>query len=361
MNTELKNEAIKNAYIELAEILKERGKSGEEVAEIINKYSGEVKGFDKDFKLGKVESQRIIDAIARTYGDTEREEWWYNLYGIPLNDRMKKFQLFMSYGEWFFNKEEKKIEGVFEDIRKSVNDIKYFQISETLGNVLLNTKSEKTDKYTFENFFIDGKFKIKKEEYVGVLVFNMEVFDESEEKIEKAFEILKIPKTDKIFKSCLIMKKVYRKDGLAYGFEFFDMGGEKNKEIQNMIYSFCNFLNEREVEIKELPFNPKNNERRKSKGRCMLPRENVVRIYGNLKKYIDKTEAEYNRRFGVAHWVRGHFFHFWDKTKWNKIYKLAEEDLKSRNLVLTQGVLRKWKKPFIRGQGKVKQSVYVVK
>ena len=297
------------------------------------------------FDVDKKEVQyKLREKVRSSFGDSSNLEWWFNYYKIPLNDRMKVFQLFIKYSSLYF-KEEPEAKITFEDLESNTSKIHYFNIEQTLAEVLNKTDSKKT-KIPFDNFFISTNVLIKDRRYLGILVFNAQD-DKTKELIRKqiiGFYITKKKSTDSI--------------GLAYGFDELD---GKTKEVTNFIYSFANFLNEREVILKEKPFNEKNNLRRKQKGRTQLPRENIIKITGELYKYIELLKDKNSKNYYCSFWIRGHFFHFRNKDVWTGIYKMSEEELKNKNYVKKDGLIRVWKKPHIAGSGKLKKSVYILK
>ena len=297
------------------------------------------------FNVDKKEVQyKIREKVKSAFGDSSNLEWWFNYYKIPLNDRRKVFQLFIKYSSLYF-KEEPEAKITFEDLEKNISNIQYFNIEQTLAEVLNKTDSKKTE-IPFDNFFIDTNVLIKGRRYLGILVFNAQD-DKTKELLRKqiiGFYITKKKNTDTI--------------GLAYGFDELD---GQTKEVTNFIYSFANFLNEREVILKEKPFNEKNNLRRKQKGRTQLPRENIIRITGELYKYIESLKEKNYENCSCSFWIRGHFFHFRNKDVWTGIYKMSEEELREKNYIRKDGLIRFWKKPSIAGRGELKKSIYILK
>jgi hypothetical protein len=95
-----------------------------------------------------------------------------------------------------------------------------------------------------------------------------------------------------------------------------------------------------------------------------LPEYKNVVIRGKLRIYVDKTKQAWqggtHTPFSYRFWVRGFYRHFFDKKKYATLYALEDEDRKKAGLTFSEKhkeVLRKWIKPFVKGQGiLIKQS-----
>jgi hypothetical protein len=336
---------------ELISVLQEDfGYSYNEIKNKIKNKFSDVSNIDFDdvcnlFNLDKDKTRETIQKrIKDSLGDSSKIEWWLNYFKIPLNDRMQEFQLFVKYLRIFF-KDEKVADSFIQSVENNVNNINYFYIEKTLSEILNHTDSEKTN-LPFESFFIATNVTIKGEKYIGFLVADF-IDDKTEEEWGKQIVCFKE------------VKGGGTECSIAFVYEFVKL--EDKNEITNFIYSFANFLNEREIRIVKKEFSEKNNIRRIKNKRMPLPRENIIEINGNLKIYYENLKIENTNNCYLSSWVRGHFFHFRNKSFWKGIYEMPEEELIKNNYVWKGDLIRYWKKPFIRGNGELKKSVYLIK
>ena len=96
-----------------------------------------------------------------------------------------------------------------------------------------------------------------------------------------------------------------------------------------------------------------NNEKRIKRGQ--FPRQDNIFI--DIKRefletlYLNKEKESKN--FSHSFWVRGHFHHFRNKERFNKIYSLPKEELEKRNLFYNGDYISRWIAPQLRGRGKL--------
>ena len=157
-----------------------------------------------------------------------------------------------------------------------------------------------------------------------------------------------------------------KKDGeIIYGgselFEEIKIEEIRNRII-NLFVNIMDFFNHPEIVIKTSKWY--NNENRIKKGKLPIPDLVNIKIKGKLYKYIygSLPTQKNNRSTTHSFWVRGHYIHFWNKNKWNRIYKLDKDDLVKKGYQIDEdGVLSKWKLPFIKGYGILKNKPYILK
>ncbi len=302
----------------------------------------------KELKEDKIEFKEIYDRHLgegaydkwlEELGDFETFEGWYNLFGISTNDRMKNFQLFkLEFNDFF--KEEKKIGNFVKDINTLLDNTHHFELDNSVVSILQATKSDKT-KLPYSTFFISGIINIKNKTYCGIYIYPLIIEETNKKEIE-----------------CLGLYQQNIKNEQTLKFDFIDL--DKKSDLINFVYSFCNFLNEPDIRIISREINQKNNKRRKDRGLPQLPKENIIKIDGELKKYIDDFGCGVNFSYNHRFYVRGHFMHFLDKKKYKKLYALNKMELKEKKYTKIDGVVRKWKKPFIKGEGLLLKNSYVV-
>lgn len=328
----------------------EYGFSYDEIKNRIKKYSEDTSSLDlKDIcNLFNVDYEKMQDNLRERIkirlGDNSKIEWWLNYLGIPINDRMQIFQLFVRYMKVYFE-DDKNAESMIKDIGNNVENIHYFNVEPTLSEILNHTDSDKTE-LPFDSFFISTDIIIDKRKYLGFLIMGA-IDEETGENLGK--QIICFEQIEGRGEEAKI--------AFSYNFTNFN---EENKVV-NFIYSFANFLNEREVKVIQKEFNFKNNERRKNNGRTPLPVENIIKIDGSLKLYYENLSIKNENNCYYSVWIRGHFFHFRNKSFWKGIYSMSEKELIKNNYVKKGDLIRFWKKPFINGRGDLRKSFYFIR
>lgn len=324
--------------------------------------------------------QQSIDSLnhATSFATSEQiksDEVFYSGMRIQPIDRLKNYQLTLKY--W-----KARMENLTEDdfiqhehnvllkaywknsFGQSMLDAKPFIIEDEVIPLLLHTQAEE-EELPFKSFFIDAKVKIKNRTYFGFHVGSYytdktnyrAILCVYSKYVKHKGEMVKI-----LIPDFIILGKDTEEDLTGK-----DIGDYFHRKIRNFINSFCLFINEPDVTIIEKEVTPKNNKRRIEKGNMPLPSHKVVRIHGNLKLYVNKIVQESEQQETGSHssisyrfWVRGFYRHYWNKDKYKHLYQLDDRTLKSMGYTYSQkykGILRKWIKPFIKGQGLlIKQS-----
>lgn len=314
-------------------------------------------------KGGKKEDWNTAKKIVDEYlGDKTSDDVQFRFFDIPDEDKFRYYQLLIKYAHFRVNVIEKEDENKVvwkEFIEPCMSRAKLFQIDEELIPALFNTKSQPTN-FPFDFMALDCKIPIKDRTYYGLLVGSLITEERS---------------GDVPFKTIVSCYTNLDEGERRIEFEFisFDKRGDAlfieqtkhnsyQKELLNFFYSFCNFLNEPEVKFVTVQTTEKNNQRRREKGRLTFPKEtNFIRIYGNLRTYIDQYNAQGKKGFSHKFHVRGHFVHFRNQDKYKRIYSLDTDQIKELGYNMTDGILKKWKKPYIKGQGILINKEYKVK
>lgn len=113
--------------------------------------------------------------------------------------------------------------------------------------------------------------------------------------------------------------------------------------IKRFIVNFVLFLKDREVVYVESHRDVKNQERRVKSGKMALPSSRIVKLTGELKRYVDSLqENDFRGKLGYQFWVRGHW----------RTYRSAKYT-NVRDKV-------QWIEPFKKGKGIEVKRVYRV-
>lgn len=332
-------------------------------------------------KVNKTEDELFEEAINKEHErvgniDTVNLGGLYELFNIPENDRFKNFQLtkqILTNGyEAVLEDMEQGNDKQKQHAKREYPTYKYF-----INPVLKELKLFELDKEVIPMLTLQD-FDEQKSPFNAIGVdCNVWINKGKEKNLYMGFLIGSYFTEDNIHYRCVIT--IYaRKDEKGQLHPEKDLfilekdlckkltgktyEGQYGK-IRKFIYAFLNYINSPEVTIKDLPYNPKNNKRREEKGRVPIPPSSRIYIHGSqLRKYVDKIN-EGVRTFGYSHrfWVRGHYEHFWNEKRYNKVYSLSDEELKNKGYDKTpKGVIRKWRNAFLKGQGLVMQKDYKV-
>lgn len=140
-----------------------------------------------------------------------------------------------------------------------------------------------------------------------------------------------------------------------------DKSDTDSNRIKKFVWGVIDFINHPEVETKVVKWF--NNQKRISRGQLPIPDRLNISIKGKLYRYIyeDMPKQEHSSPKN-SFWVRGHYIHFWNQKRFNKLYNLEEEKLEKKGYYKDkQGVVSKWVLPYIKGRGKVKKKDYKLK
>ncbi len=135
--------------------------------------------------------------------------------------------------------------------------------------------------------------------------------------------------------------------------------GEREK-MRIFLFNFLSFLNHPDVEyrVREWPLN----KAREKRGKLKIPDLAKISITGKLYKYIyEDLPKQEKEAAGHSFWVRGHYMHFWDRTRWRRLYKLPTKEINRKGYQRSRGVISKWILPYIKGKGILLNKTYKVK
>ena len=276
-------------------------------------------------------------------------------FGIKDNDRLRNYQFVKKYWDIrmsfsdkqdkdMINKEQINLLKIYwkKSFKQSLEEAKLFVIDEDVIPMLLYTEC-KEGHLPFPSIFIDAQVQIQNRTYFGFHVGSYytekieykAIITAYSKYIKQKGEMVKI-----VIPDFILLTKSTEED-----LPFRTHDSYHNK-IRNFIFSFCAFINEPDVSIILNPLNPKNNIRRVQRGILPLPEYRKTVIHGKLRNYIDRQKQEsQGKNINHRYWVRGFYRHFFNKKRYSKLYSLDND------------ILRKWIKPFIKGQGiLIKQS-----
>jgi len=248
-----------------------------------------------------------------------------------------------------------------------------FYVDNNLSEIFLKTKNKtKIRELPFDCFFINANLG---DGYKGLLIhkttrdnygddINIHIRNED----DGLFTNIYFSQYDGRVKNG-VMPFIYGKKGLNTSSKDEMTKFEKTiKNSENIIKWVCNFLdaiNHPDVEMIKIKLDFNNDESRIKRGKAPQPSMIVnLKISGKLYKYISESSGKTSIQMQQAFWVRGHYIHFRDKKKWNKIYLLTDEKLRQGGYSIgIKGIIAKWKFPFIKckGMGKPIQKDYQLK
>lgn len=321
----------------------------------VNKFSSYSKGtilekyWDKLKKLNSPEEMKR--ELISLCGDISDDEWWFNFYLIPKNDRLRNYQFLKAYTERAFSKEEEKIREIF---KKVVDSSRIFEIDEETTLVLSLTDSPRTENWPYPQFILDCKLKIEDRTYYGLSAYTFEL-EETGEIINGFHSVYSIK--EKADEQMAIETNIK-----VSHFDMNDKLDKYQKTLVNLVFGFINLINEPEVEIVPREFNEKNNLRREERGAMKLPRSNIIYLKGSLRRYADNIKEQMKTGRFMTHkfWVRGHYLHLRNRKRYNRLFSMEEKKLNEIGYQVKEGILIKWKKPFIKGQGILINKTYKI-
>lgn len=303
---------------------------------------------------------------------TFTDEDFFKGLGITENDRLKNYQLVKSYWnskmsklndvEDLIAKEQMDLLRIYwkSSFKQSMDEAQLFVIEDDAIPMILHTECN-DGKLPFNSVFIDAKVKIKNRNYFGFHVGSYYTEKAQYKAILTVYskEIQHGDKMVKVLVPDFILLKQDKDENLP-----FRKSDYYHNKIRNFVFSFCSFINEPEVSVHTIPCNPKNNERRVARGIMPLPEYKNVVIRGKLRIYVDEIARNLNsgtrKSIGYRYWVRGFYRHFFNTKRYAKLYALDSESQAKAGLTFSDkhnGILRRWIKPSIRGQGiLIKQS-----
>lgn len=305
---------------------------------------------------------------AQGENDINDDNIFFRGFGITDNDRLKNYQLVKIYWEIKMNSSETDENDFIglenmnllkaywkSSFRASLDEAKLFTLEEDAVPLILHTDCQDAN-MPFNSFFIDAKVQIKNRTYFG---FHVGCFYTEKTKYKSILtayaKLIKhngkmvmviVPDFILLAQDNENEKLPFRKDDLYHN------------KVRNFIFAFCSFINEPEVSVHSVPVNPKNNERRIARGIMPLPEYKNIIIHGKLRIYIDEIQKNLSngtrKSIGYRYWVRGFYRHFFNTKRYAKLYALDSESQAKVGLTFSDkhnGILRRWIKPSIRGQG----------
>lgn len=124
----------------------------------------------------------------------------------------------------------------------------------------------------------------------------------------------------------------------------------KDRRIALAICNFLDFLNH-PFAVHTIQQMSKLNTSRMKKGKTPLC--DIVNISSHsLINNVNLTQTK-KSDLSYSFWVRGHFRHFRNKKRFQKLYSLNKEELKEKDLFENGGFISRWIPPTIKGTGKL--------
>ncbi|MFA6074022.1 MAG: hypothetical protein WC758_07945 [Candidatus Woesearchaeota archaeon] len=376
---------------EINNLLKERPKDPElkscgdgKVELSVNMNKQTQKRLDELVKIRKKDEGEVIEEAVEDYTarveaiDFTELDGSFELFDIPKNDRLKNFQILSKLIEnkrktceedlYLGTEEQKEYSKVYLKtynwvVKPVLENFKLFELDdEVIPMLKLHDQEDGT--FPFPSIAIDCQVAFnrnnKERIYLGFLLGSYYFTKEEEHQ------------NYRLVNTCYAEKDKNGEYHLQQDIIALDLNettsklyhsNPYHKEIRKFIFAFLNFINSPEVKFVETQLNPKNNERRKERGRMPLPVSKRIYIHGmQLRNYINEINFGV-KRIGYNHkfWVRGCYFHLRNREKFKRLYALTENELKSKGYELFNGTIRKWKNAFIKGNGLLIDKVYKVK
>jgi hypothetical protein len=134
---------------------------------------------------------------------------------------------------------------------------------------------------------------------------------------------------------------------------------EEDKIHKKIGIFICNFLDYlQHPQAKQTIYRFSNNNENRAK-RMKLPLQDIIKVgaTSELLRYISEQEQKKSIEFSYSFWVMGHFYHFRNKQKFNKLYSFDNDELKKRGYILREDKLQierlisRWIKPYVKGKG----------
>ena len=331
------------------------------------------------------EGEEMIKKWEEYVGDGKSHDVHYRLNMIPDIDRLRNYQLMCKYLNTKIEMkrsdgidfDEEKINAYHKLFTHMIDHAKVFTIDNSLIPLFLNDDCDYR-LMPYGSIAVDCRFSLGDREYFGFFLHEIEnngikdiivvsifatleqISDEDEETesklITNIFSLSEVG--DK--KEILISKEMQKK------YHFNPKEEEKYRvKLKKFISSFLSYINEKDIHIIEHEANPKNNHRRKEKGRMELPEYRVVAVKGSLKLYVDNFNKSYHSGSGgkVTHRydVMGHWVHFVNEERYNRLYKIPLNRLAEQGYSIKDGIIRRWRKPHERGEGAKLKTIHEVK
>ena len=136
-----------------------------------------------------------------------------------------------------------------------------------------------------------------------------------------------------------------------------------SENIKLFICNFLDFMENPDVKLITYEKNEEHNLKRLKRGKAEIPEYKVIRLEGELKRYLERAERERFFEYSHKFWVRGHFRRYWDKNKYKSLYNKFESNKLSSKYYLDKKykVLVSWIYPYVKGKGILVDTVYSLK
>lgn len=267
----------------------------------------------------------------------------------------------------------------------TLNRCKVFDVDENVIKLLLLTNNEIVPKkpMPFESIFINADIEIDGYWYKGLMLTSEETTDNSlmlmtftdGNKNQWPCDEVVWYQLDKNTKPASTLSKALLEE-FQFGVEPIEK--RNYKKLAMFCMNFLDFLNNPDVQVVEFTRSQKNIERRKRKGKEVLPSTKKVVVRGDLKRYMEHIHTHlenfhYTHRF----WVRGHYMRFWNREKFHhmysllaahKLHKLNRRHVRKDGSIVSlnyevdpDGTIKVFKWPFIKGEGILIEKSYEVK
>ena len=140
---------------------------------------------------------------------------------------------------------------------------------------------------------------------------------------------------------------------------------EYEKIYPLFVCNFLDFLNNPNIEIINKPVDENRNKKRILRNKNPIPEHNILRITGELKKYINdfsKTSTG-AKKYTHKYYVRGHVRRYWKKERYSNLYDLFLNKKLSTEYYMDDEyhVLMQWIPPYIKGRGMLISKPYELK
>jgi hypothetical protein len=132
------------------------------------------------------------------------------------------------------------------------------------------------------------------------------------------------------------------------------------KRISLIVCNFLDFINHPKTESVTIEYTQKENEKRISRGKPSYPSSVCfIRLDNIIKKYEGESSGKH-KEFSYKFWVRGHYIHFRNKTRFRYLYSLPPEKINDKGYQINDGLISKFVSAFIKGKGKLYNKRYEV-
>lgn len=241
-------------------------------------------------------------------------------------------------------------------LQKYFFDGKVFTMTQPVYDLLQNTKNKVfLRKHPFFTFAIEQKIRTKFEGLNIIFSMFFEVGDEKESKGCNYLIIGKDERDDSEFWLTGDISMPLKNCGVTDSFPK-EESIELHKKVRELYSNFLDYLNHPSAK-QTIYKHSWNNEKRIKRGQ--FPRQDniVIDIKSEFLDYRNIGNKSEHSGYKNKFWVRGHFKHFRNKERFKRIYGLLKKDLEKENLFYNGEFISKWVVPYIKGSGKLKEKI----